>query len=344
MWRRGKWEILQGMNRVSRLESRDRLIAPRYGLDVFLRSYRELLKYKGEYEVGTGYELWDKDYWTLTRKVVGDLDIGKEWEHREGRDEKLEGLFKEKYQMDTDTIVIYTDASKQRAGKSVGVGVIVRSEGVGYEVSLNPKCSVFTGEIVGIEQALRLIADRDTDRDVLVLTDSRSSVEIIKSNRMAVHKLKEILQIREIANLEQSNKDGSDRKRKVVIGWIPNHTGIEGNELADIMTKEATEQEYDTTFKVPGSDLKVCFKDEILTSTQERNKREGNQKGRKYFTDFFKNNMKTPWFKKINAPRYFITIVNRLRSGHFNVKESLARKNYIEDPMWQRGKFATSAV
>lgn len=219
MWRRGKWEILQGMNKLNRLECRDRFTAPRYRSDVFSRSYRELLKYKGEFEVGTGYDLWDKDYWTLTRKVVGDLDIGKEWEHREGRDDELEGRFKEKYQMDTDTLVIYTDASKQSTGKSVGVGVIVRSEGVGYKVSLNPKCSVFTGEIVGIEQALRLISDRDTDRDVLILTDSRSSVEAIQSNRMGVHTLKEILQIREIiADMEHFNKEGREKKRKVVIG------------------------------------------------------------------------------------------------------------------------------
>lgn len=47
---------------------------------------------------------------------------------------------------------------------------------------------------------------------------------------------------------------GSDRRVKVVIGWIPGHSGMVGNELADGITKEATEEEKDERIKIPGND------------------------------------------------------------------------------------------
>lgn len=33
----------------------------------------------------------------------------------------------------------------------------------------------------------------------------------------------------------------------------------------------------------------------------------------------------------MNTNRYYITLINRIRAKHYNLNESLARKNYIED-------------
>lgn len=76
--------------------------------------------------------------------------------------------FREKYKLEKDTYVTYTDASKMITGKSVGIEVVIGEEETAYKMSINPKCSVFTGEIIGIENALYNIVDKNIDRDILI--------------------------------------------------------------------------------------------------------------------------------------------------------------------------------
>lgn len=72
--------------------------------------------------------------------------------------------------------------------------------------------------------------------------------------------------------------------------------------------------------------------------TQRRNEAEGRFKGKKYFEEIHVSSVKTPWFKKIEAPRYFVTTVNRVRANHINVKESLEKKNYVQDNACKCGR------
>lgn len=58
-----------------------------------------------------------------------------------------------------------------QTGKIVGVGVVMGEEAIACEMSINAKCSVFTGEIIEIENALYTIVDKDIDKDVLILME-----------------------------------------------------------------------------------------------------------------------------------------------------------------------------
>lgn len=153
-YRRGNWEILNGMKKLNRMECKDRLTNPTCYVNVFSSSFREVSKNREEIEIGRGFEIWEKDYWSLTKEITGDVEIGRDRQKREMKDETLIQQFKEKYSLGQDTQVMYTDASKMKTDKSVGIDVIMREEDVAYEMSINSKCSVFTGEIVGIEHAI----------------------------------------------------------------------------------------------------------------------------------------------------------------------------------------------
>lgn len=90
-----------------------------------------------------------------------------------------------------------------------------------FEMSINKKCSVFTGELIGelIEHALYLIADKDIDRDVLLLTDSRCLMEAIINNIMVAHAPKAVLSIREaILKLQERHREGEEDSCKIIIG------------------------------------------------------------------------------------------------------------------------------
>lgn len=95
------------------------------------------------------------------------------------------------------------------------------------------------------------------------------------------------------------------------------------------MAKEAR-SEWEKDIRVPYSDWKAVFKEEMMQRSKERNEREGRYKGVKYFQECYKKSDKKPWFRKITAERRFITTVNRIRANHFNLRESLCRKGYMD--------------
>lgn len=48
-----------------------------------------------------------------------------------------------------------------------------------------------------------------------------------------------------------------------------------------------------------------------------------------YFDNYYKRDKDRPWFRKCNVRKGLVTLINRLRANHYNLNESLARKNYI---------------
>lgn len=53
---------------------------------------------------------------------------------------------------------------------------------------------------------------------------------------------------------EQDGHKNKDRAYKVVIGWVPGHSGVLGNMDADGLAKEAINEPKDPRIKVPAKD------------------------------------------------------------------------------------------
>merc|ERR1712080_411759 len=56
---------------------------------------------------------------------------------------------------------------------------------------------------------------------------------------------------------------------KVVLCWIPGHTGIQGNEIADEAAKDAVWQRVVRTQEIPASDVKVYVKRKVYDKWKE---------------------------------------------------------------------------
>jgi ribonuclease HI len=84
-----------------------------------------------------------------------------------------------------------------------------------------------------IELALAWLLSSNATQDVVIFTDSLSSVEAIQSG-VLIARANKILEIYDLIN--QLN----NRKCLVTFAWIPRQVGIPGNEMADKLCKEAT--------------------------------------------------------------------------------------------------------
>ncbi|XP_036138908.1 uncharacterized protein LOC118644438 [Monomorium pharaonis] len=331
-------ELIGIMNRLEIIESRERFTRPRGRQDVLISSWRDFNKYRREIEWIGKYEIYCTKYEALTSKINIEIEIGKQRKDNKITDKELVEKYECKYELEKDYEIIYTDGSKQENRISVGIGIVVEERDEAYKVSIDNRCSIYTAEAIGIEMAVGWLIDNRIVRDTLILTDSKSVCEALENNSLRVNKNKHIYRIREkILQWKEMCKGKGIKEKKLVIGWIPSHEGIKGNEVADELAKEATNEEKDVRIKIPNQDWKPIFKAEMNDRTRWRMEAEGKYKGRKYFDKYYNKEESKPWFNKINIHRGMATMIGRLRANHYNLRESLARKGYIEDDTCECG-------
>jgi ribonuclease HI len=124
-------------------------------------------------------------------------------------------------------VVIFTDGSVEGGTDNGGAGVVIYGA-VGVEkVITEPAgryCSSYEAEMTAIEVALKEIDGR-REEGFVIMTDSQAAVISIKNGRTTSLKKKRIQDL-----IWKIVKAGN---KKLVIQWIPGHTGFEGNEAAD---------------------------------------------------------------------------------------------------------------
>lgn len=197
-----------------------------------------------------------------------DIEIGKERQDNEKmkdqkmKDQELINKFKEKYQMDDDCKVIFTDGSKQNNNLSAGIRIVIEGKEIAYNISIDKRCSIYTAELLAIEKAMDYVEEIGWEEDILILSDSQSANKDIVNNKLVLKRNEYINQIRERIDCYESRyRKENARAVKVVIGWIPGHKGIRRNKLADGLAKEDMNEEKDERMKVPCNDWEKNFKD-----------------------------------------------------------------------------------
>ena len=124
----------------------------------------------------------------------------------------------------------YTDGSKLngRAGASFYIEYASGSQTDQNFFHLGRYSTVFQAEVVAIaEVAKKLIMDRIVNEKIIILVDSQAAILAIQNN---IVKSNTVLTCIKNLNILGKNND-------VTIAWTPGHTGIQGNEKADILAK-----------------------------------------------------------------------------------------------------------
>ncbi|KYN22473.1 hypothetical protein ALC57_05124, partial [Trachymyrmex cornetzi] len=171
--------------------------------------------------------------------------------------------------------------------------------------------------------AVILAMDANHSR-ITIFSDSKSAIEAICNCK---HYQRNYI----IYLIKQAVLSMAKAQISVTLYWVPSHEGIPGNETADCIAKNAATNGVLANFKIP-------FEDFFCEATKAADLRFNNYlktraqtKGTVHFERYPLTSKKT-WFHEYSLTREEITIINRLRSNHYNLNESLHRVNIIDSP------------
>ena len=133
---------------------------------------------------------------------------------------------------------IYTDGSLSKEG--VGAAFYAPTFGRIKKYKLPDDVSIFTAELIAIYMALHYISTKGPDQNWVILSDSRSVLEALRSDGSSS---REDLVRDAVSQLSKLKKN----KINVTLQWIPSHVGIAGNEKVDGAAKEAARGEEATS-------------------------------------------------------------------------------------------------
>lgn len=137
----------------------------------------------------------------------------------------------------------FTDGSKTDSGS--GFAVIHNDITIARRL-LSP-ASVLTCELYAIFAAVSL-ATQSSQNNVVIISDSRSSLQAISATRNR-HPI-----------CDSIRQCISDSNARFLFCWAPSHVGIRGNERADAAAKLATERGHISRWALPAGDFKSLIK------------------------------------------------------------------------------------
>jgi ribonuclease HI len=247
----------------------------------------------------------------------------------------------------SNIISIYTDASALPDQIGVGVGIAAFDNSALYipetptytkHWNIGPQQLVYNGELDGVTTAIEYASSIAAFGD---------HFDIYSDNQAGLYRLKtpsdypgQTCQIRSFTAAQAIVDTGAS----ITINWVPGHTDITGNEIADSLAKEATKLdplEEETSFAILGLRIKALDSQEwlqILTKYRAQALKTANLST--YSRNF-------PWkiSRKLQLPlgvkRAIASSFYQLKLGHGYIKTYLNRFKHTTDDKCQCGQRET---
>lgn len=263
----------------------------------------------------SAYPVWQR-HQCDTRKLI---------EHRKTTLERCDVLqaFEEFKDAHTGYHFLYTDGSKGERG----VGCAFVHGNMQYKTKLKRRYSIFTAECVAMLQAVHYVRHNQLANSV-ICTDSLSmllALQTNESNHPIVSDIKDTLHCLKEQNL------------LCVILWVPGHSGIYGNEQADLQAKRAvlldrTEEVYEVSVQEYVPYIRsACF--DQFNSMWVNDTRQTNLKSIKHVTG--------NWMSCRRKVRREEIVLCRLRLGHTRISHSFIIDRDVRPECSTCGRYVT---
>ena len=222
---------------------------------------------------------------------------------------------------DTSSRPISTDGFVDPVEGRASCGFFVTAADYRFGVRLPDDSSVLFSELYAIFSAIKYVL-RTGIADSIILSDLRVALVCIRDRFIdarvpyIVHLVTRLLLL------------ASSRDLRVRLSWVPAHSGIRGNEVADYIAKLAARLPFYVCPALPFGDLLQEVRRDILAWCRLRWPYYGSSTtGSAYFARL---DFKSPrlWFRGYRAPRGYINLVTGLRTGHVCTGEHFARMGW----------------
>ena len=220
--------------------------------------------------------------------------------------------------------IIYTDASKKKTGE-VGAAFYDTVADFGNKYSVPKEYTIFSAEAYALLMSLEYIEVQQY-ANVIICTDSLSLCEAIKKKKENSSSIIHLI----LHTNERLFKKGV----RIKIIWIPAHAGITGNEKADQLAKDASNESCSSNIEITSSDL-IRMNKEKMWEEWQNTWYEGVILESTQLTKIVIKVKKVPWFKSVtvNNKRGFVSTMIRLRSGHGIFPKHLQRIGVRNDDL-----------
>jgi hypothetical protein len=183
---------------------------------------------------------------------------------------------------------------------------------------------VFTAEITALLTALRFMRSGGQLGEFLILTDSLSSIEALRSRKISPRTHSVVYEFKEVLWLLRA------KQFVVRLMWVPAHVGIDSNKMVDRIAKKPAANGNLYRGGALECDLFPQMKSCLLMDWQSR--WNGGDMGRYAFSIFPRVRL-SPWFLDVVADRPVITVISRLIFNHIRVEAHLSRINIVAEAL-----------
>ena len=97
--------------------------------------------------------------------------------------------------------------------------------------------SIIGAELSAIKQATKWICQQMNPGNTVILTDSQTSLHLIKNRKIKAYSYN-------VSKIQQDILEILNRGGNIHLQWIPSHTGVEGNDIADHLANLGRSSNY----------------------------------------------------------------------------------------------------
>ena len=132
---------------------------------------------------------------------------------------------------------VFTDVSAEKATRNGGCGIYIRQPNkppITIAIPGGDMCSNYRAEAQALLTATETVTQLETrPKKVVLLTNSLSVLQSLASGNPEDYTLRNLIQ----------SLNSMTSRTTAVLQWIPAHTGIHGNEVADQLAKEGSKKQ-----------------------------------------------------------------------------------------------------
>jgi len=127
-----------------------------------------------------------------------------------------------------DDVICFTDGSRHQRLGQTGAGVYIQTSGVRLAIPLGKYATVFQAETYAVRACIYNI-DSQEESWVAICSDSQAVLKTLQGARTTSNLVKETILALKVLSVSHS----------VRLLWVPGLHGVEGNEIADMLVKQA---------------------------------------------------------------------------------------------------------